>query len=222
VQAPIIAEFYTIDGDSARRSWVLTNGMQRALSPYHMSKTTRRTSARAKHAGFTLIELMIVVSIVGILSTLAVVGYRKLITSSKSTEATQMVQAIRIAQESYRSETGQYANLGTTLCPTDGKSGGAGRTNKVTWDATCNGGNLPWRTLPMSANSQVAFGYYTIAGRIGSTPPASAVTPNTPATNDWFFVYAQGDTDATGAAGLMTEVRGSSFTNDVQVLNEGN
>jgi prepilin-type N-terminal cleavage/methylation domain-containing protein len=218
VQAPIIAEFYTIDDLLAQPALARPNGMQRALVRCHMSKTTRRTSARTRHAGFTLIELMIVVSIVGILSTLAVVGYRKL----KSTEATQMVQAIRIAQESYRSETGQYANLGTTLCPTDGKSGGAGRTNKVTWDATCNGGNLPWRTLPMSANSQVAFGYYTIAGRIGSTPPASAVTPNTPATNDWFFVYAQGDTDATGAAGLMTEVRGSSFTNDVQVLNEGN
>src|ERR1700722_10652837 len=71
--------------------------------------TTRRSP------GFTLIELMIVVVIVGILATLAVVGYRKLVQSSHVSEATGMVQSIRVAQESYHSETQQYANVSNDL-----------------------------------------------------------------------------------------------------------
>src|SRR5215472_2536496 len=71
----------------------------------------RRLSERA----FTLVELMIVVAIIAILAILALVGYRKMVSSSHTAEATHMVQAIRVAQESYRSETQQYANISTDI-----------------------------------------------------------------------------------------------------------
>ena len=78
-----------------------------------LQKTHSVTSRGSR--GFTLVELMIVVAIVGILATLAVVGYRKLVQSSHVSEATGMVQNIRVAQEGYHSETQRYANVSNSL-----------------------------------------------------------------------------------------------------------
>src|SRR5271167_3607225 len=80
---------------------------------------TRRASR-----GFTLVEMMIVVAIVGVLATLAVVGYRKLVQSSHVSEATNMVQNIRVAQEGYHSETQQYANISANFPSGNGQTTG--------------------------------------------------------------------------------------------------
>lgn len=56
-----------------------------------MARTIRKKAAAA---GFTLIELMIVVAIVGILAVLAVEGVRKYVTNSKTAEARNALGAI--------------------------------------------------------------------------------------------------------------------------------
>ena len=87
--------------------------------------------------GFTLIEMMIVVVIIGVLASLAIVGYRKLITSSHVSEATNMVQNIRVAQEGYHAETQQYANISKSVTGPFYPSISPVETLVTAWGAPC-------------------------------------------------------------------------------------
>lgn len=63
-------------------------------------------SRTASKRGFTLVELMIVVAIIGVLASLAVYGVRRYLAASKAAEAKEGVGGIaRSAQASYERET---------------------------------------------------------------------------------------------------------------------
>lgn len=173
--------------------------------------------------GFTLIELMIVVVVVGILATLAVVSYRKMVNASHTAEATQMIQSIRVAQESYRAETGSYAGVSTsldsTLCPV-----ATILAQKVAWNPSCNGGVGAWSLLPLHVDGPVLFRYAVVSGHGGDALPsaptgmASAPSFGAAPTQDWFVVSAKGDADGDGT---FCTVVGTSWTNSVYVDREG-
>ena len=64
----------------------------------------------AGHGGFTLVELMIVVIVVGILASVAIPMYQVASERSKATEATSGLGAIRSAMRVYYAEHGTYVN----------------------------------------------------------------------------------------------------------------
>lgn len=172
--------------------------------------------SRKTNAGFTLVELAIVVAIVGVLAVIAVVGYRKLILSSKLSEAQQTISAIRIAEEDYRAERGLYADIGSNFCPSDGT-----QQKKWAWDPGCNGGTNTWNLLPVHVDGPVQFGYRVSAGPRNVADPFSTGVDfsNADKTVPWYVIQARADLNNDPA--LFTELTGTSFGNQIFTRNEG-
>jgi type IV pilus assembly protein PilA len=69
----------------------------------------------ARKGGFTLIELMIVVAIIGILAAIAIPNFLRFQLKAKTSEGKTNIAAIRTAEQSYYSEFGNYvSSQGTT------------------------------------------------------------------------------------------------------------
>jgi type IV pilus assembly protein PilA len=62
--------------------------------------------------GFTLIELMIVVAIIGILAAIAIPNFVKFQCRSKQSEAKTNLKAMYVSQESYYGEYDTFLNIG--------------------------------------------------------------------------------------------------------------
>jgi len=65
--------------------------------------------------GFTLIELMIVIAIIGILAAVAIPSYQNYTKRAKASEAKVMLDAIRTHQESFRAENNRYSKTLTKV-----------------------------------------------------------------------------------------------------------
>ena len=141
-----------------------------------------------KHrAGFTLIELMIVVIIIGVLASIAYPAYTKFTVQSRRTDGQIPLSRYAAAQEKFYSECGHYAatvvSTGTALdCGTSATSFSDGKlpfdltTEKALYTVslvapTDSAGSCPithcyvLQAIPVASKSQAADGKLTIDSR---------------------------------------------------------
>jgi prepilin-type N-terminal cleavage/methylation domain-containing protein len=142
---------------------------------------------RARHrAGFTLMELMIVVVIVGVLAAIAIPAFSGYVQRSRTTEAFRMLGEIRQRQESYRVEFGRYCgNLGWNPAA----YGSASQLQP--W----NNVDANWAQLGVTPDGLLRFQYSVTVGVPGTSPGIAGITGD----DFWFVAQAQGDLDADGA-----------------------
>ncbi|KQW51707.1 hypothetical protein ASD88_03550 [Pelomonas sp. Root662] len=67
--------------------------------------------------GFTLIELMIAVAIIGILAAVAIPQYRDYVTRSRLADASAGLTTMRAQMERYYQDNRTYADIGTFVSP---------------------------------------------------------------------------------------------------------
>ncbi|MFI7865378.1 Fimbrial protein precursor [Pseudomonas sp. THAF187a] len=86
---------------------------------------------RTKNSGFTLIELMIAVMIIGVLAAIAIPSYQQYVTRSNRTEGMALLQEAAARQERFMTQNNRYATtvaeLGYTA--TGGRAAGRSANN---------------------------------------------------------------------------------------------
>lgn len=69
-----------------------------------------------RNAGFTLIELMIAVAIIGILAAIAYPSYQDYVIRGKIPEATNTLSSARVKLEQYYQDNRSYGTTSATVC----------------------------------------------------------------------------------------------------------
>ena len=80
--------------------------------------------------GFTLIELMITVAILGVLAGIAIPAYNGYITTAKMSEATNNLAALKLAEEEFYLENNSYFSGKTSDSTLSNASGGLWTASK--------------------------------------------------------------------------------------------
>jgi prepilin-type N-terminal cleavage/methylation domain-containing protein len=189
----------------------------------HDEVAMRRNARR----GFSLMELMIVVAITGILAAIAIPTFTGYLHRARASEATQFLGVIKLKQEAYRAEFGQYLQFAGSAAPADpnvetdlpGPRISDADFRPVDWNAH-NGAPIalpagtPFDTLGAKPDGPVRFGYGWAAGAPVDAGPNGLLAPpyDMPAADHYFVAQAIADLDGNGRACLFEL---TSFTRGV-------
>ena len=145
---------------------------------------------KQREGGFTLIELMIVVAIIGILAAIAIPNFLRYQARSRQTEAKTNLGAIFVAETSYFGEQSNYGDF------TQVGYGLAGATNRYTYrvgagtapDALIQTMQPIAGSLGPCATAAVAHGITVAAAGVapGFTATAAGQLDNDTALDQWY------------------------------------
>ena len=159
--------------------------------------------------GFTLVELMIVVAIIGVLAALAIYGVRRYLATAKTAEAKNTIGAInRAATAAYERENAKseiLADSGTStltahaLCTTATAAPSTFPAGRKVQPSTADGADFNtgdsatgWKCLKFSMTEPVYYQYSYSAGTTAIAP--NGTIANAPTGNYW-QAGATGDLD---------------------------
>jgi type IV pilus assembly protein PilA len=156
--------------------------------------------------GFTLIELMIVVAIIGILAAVAIPAFMDYMKRSKKTEASLQLNKIGKNAKRQYSESSAYVTGSAGQLPTKpgtgGCCGGTGGTNKCAAVPASFASDSIWKQLDFQIDEPSLF-YYDYTGATAS-----------------FTAKATGDLDCDGVEIVYTLVGTSTNGNPAVTLSE--
>ncbi len=186
--------------------------------------------ARRRDIGFTLIELMIVVTSIGVLAVVAGTAYRKYMDNGRTAEAYAMLGEIRNKEEAYRAEFSQYLGwsggletaasslpaVDNTTCST----GGTKEPCPKNVPGGTTGGWAKWSQLGINpGKAQLSCGYILNTNTEGA--PGGGLGANilgTSTATPWWYAVAICDND--GSTTTNATFTTASITSAISAQNE--
>jgi prepilin-type N-terminal cleavage/methylation domain-containing protein len=159
---------------------------------------------RRRQEGFTLMELMIVVAIVGILASLAVFMFTRHVAKAKASEVPAMFAELKLRQQQYHLESEAYLSTGASesdFFPSADPPGSSPQSFDLTTDPE-------WQALRINPDKTQLYCVYVAIAGAGGDPAnvgaRAAAAPfnlggslDVPAIN-WFYLLADCDFDGDG------------------------